>query len=90
MTTVAVPKPSSFALVCRQELLALGVDEENIVHLTVPGALEIPSALQVLAGREDFDALIAIGCVIRGQTYHFELVARESASGISRLALSFR
>ena len=77
---------------CVQELRALGVAEGNITHLTVPGALEVPVALGALAqcGEGDdfeFDALIAIGCVIRGETYHFELVANESAAGITRVAL---
>ena len=55
--------------------------------LTVPGALEVPVALQALAETEDYDALIALGCIIRGETYHFELVANESGAGVSRVAL---
>ena len=72
---------------CAAELQTLGVDEGDITHLTVPGALEIPVALKQLATAEDFDALIALGCVIRGETYHFEVVANESASGLMRVAL---
>lgn len=72
---------------CREELLSLGLLEINIESHTVPGALEIPVALQAMAMTEEFDALIAIGCVIRGDTYHFELVCNESASGITRVAL---
>jgi 6,7-dimethyl-8-ribityllumazine synthase len=53
----------------------------------VPGALEIPIALQALAERQEFDALIALGCIVRGETYHFELVANESGAGVSRVAL---
>ncbi|MCV2504006.1 MAG: 6,7-dimethyl-8-ribityllumazine synthase, partial [Neisseriaceae bacterium] len=56
---------------------------------TVPGALEIPIALQNLLVCDDFDALIALGVVIRGETYHFELVADISARGISRVSLDF-
>lgn len=72
---------------CLAELTALGVREENITHVTVPGALEVPSALQMLARRGDVDALVALGCIIRGETYHFELVANESGAGVTRVAL---
>lgn len=74
---------------CVQELLALGVDQSDIVIVTVPGALEIPLALSQLAETGRFDALIALGAVIRGETYHFEVVSNESAAGISRVALEF-
>lgn len=74
---------------CVQELLALGVDQADIVIATVPGALEIPLALSQLAETGRFDALIALGAVIRGETYHFEVVSNESAAGISRVALEF-
>ncbi|MDO5691754.1 MAG: 6,7-dimethyl-8-ribityllumazine synthase [Pseudomonadota bacterium] len=72
---------------CLAELTALGVRAENITHVTVPGALEVPSALQMLARRGDVDALVALGCIIRGETYHFELVANESGAGVTRVAL---
>ena len=72
---------------CLAELTTLGVAPGNIRHVMVPGALEVPVALQALAETEDFDALIALGCIIRGETYHFELVANESGAGISRVAL---
>ena len=75
---------------CHTELLALGVQEKNITHVKVPGALEVPVALQALAERDDFDALIALGCIIRGETYHFELVANESGSAVTRLALDYQ
>lgn len=74
---------------CVQELLRLGVDQSDIVIATVPGALEIPLALSQLAETGRFDALIALGAVIRGETYHFEVVSNESAAGISRVALEF-
>ena len=67
----------------------LGVADEDLLHLTVPGALEIPLALQKLADSGQFDALIALGAVIRGETYHFELVSNESGSGITRVALDY-
>jgi len=72
---------------CRAELAALGVADERINHVTVPGALEIAVALKAMADSDDFDALIAIGCIIRGETYHFELVANESGAGVTRVAL---
>jgi 6,7-dimethyl-8-ribityllumazine synthase len=78
---------AALAQACLGELAALGVDEDDITHVTVPGALEVPMALAKLADAGDFDALIAIGCVIRGDTYHFEVVANESARGVARVAL---
>ncbi len=75
---------------CKQELLILGVAERDIHHVSVPGALEVPVALQALAEKSRFDALIAVGCIIRGETYHFELVANESGAGVTRIALDFQ
>lgn len=75
---------------CYAELLALGVQAKNITHVTVPGALEVPVALQAMAERNTFDALIALGCIIRGETYHFELVANESGAGVTRLSLDYK
>lgn len=72
---------------CIEELIRLGVAQDDIRLVTVPGALEIPFALQKLAETDEFDALVALGAVIRGETYHFELVSNESAAGISRVAL---
>jgi 6,7-dimethyl-8-ribityllumazine synthase len=74
---------------CVEELKRLGVAEEDITHASVPGALEVPVALQKMAATRLFDALIAVGAVIRGETYHFELVANESGAGISRVALDY-
>jgi 6,7-dimethyl-8-ribityllumazine synthase len=74
---------------CVKELASLGVMDEDILHVTVPGALEIPLALLKLAETDQFDALIALGAVIRGETYHFELVANESAAGITRVGLDY-
>jgi 6,7-dimethyl-8-ribityllumazine synthase len=81
---------NALAAACKGELLALGVAEQDIEHVLVPGALEIPLALQALAEKERYDALVALGCVIRGETYHFELVANESAAGVSRVSLDYR
>ena len=78
---------SALSQACREELLALGVQADDIEELNVPGALEIPVVLKALAERDDFDALIALGCIIRGQTYHFELVANESGAGVTRVSL---
>lgn len=74
---------------CLNELLRLGVAEDDITHASVPGALEIPVVLQKMAATRQFDALIAVGAVVRGETYHFELVANESGAGINRVALDF-
>jgi 6,7-dimethyl-8-ribityllumazine synthase len=75
---------------CRAELGALGVADDHIDLVRVPGALEIPVALQAMAEKGGYDALIALGCVIRGETYHFELVANESAAGVTRVALDYQ
>jgi len=72
---------------CLAELQQLGVDIKDIRHVTVPGALEVALALNAMADSENFDALIGLGCVIRGETYHFELVANESGAGVTRVAL---
>ena len=72
---------------CTATLLKQGVAEKDIVLATVPGALEIPLVLQKMAKSGKFDALIALGAVIRGDTYHFELVSNEAGSGVTRVAL---
>ena len=78
------------AAACRTELAALGTEADGINHVEVPGALEIGVALDALADGDDFDALVAVGCVIRGETYHFELVANESGAAVTRVALDHR
>ena len=75
---------------CKAELLALGVLEKHIAHVTVPGALEVAIALQALADKAQFDALIALGCIVRGETYHFELVANESGAAVTRVGLDYQ
>ena len=72
---------------CLTELAALGVDERDVMLVSVPGALELGVTLAQMAETFEFDALIALGAVIRGDTYHFEIVSNESASAISRVAL---
>jgi 6,7-dimethyl-8-ribityllumazine synthase len=74
---------------CTEQLRELGVQAKHIEIMQVPGALEVPVALQALAKKNYYDALIAIGCIIRGETYHFELVANESGAGVSRVALDY-
>ena len=73
---------------CYTELLKLGVKATDIRIATVPGALETPLILQHMALSEKYDALIALGAIIRGETYHFEVVANESARGISEVQLN--
>lgn len=71
---------------CCHELRRLGVTDVQLV--TVPGALEIPLTLQTMAQSGKFDALVALGCVIRGETYHFEVVSNESARGVTDVQLN--
>ncbi len=78
---------AKLAQACLAELERLDVDEGDIKHVTVPGALEVPMALKAMAESGDFDALVALGCIIRGETYHFELVADQSGAGVMRVAL---
>ena len=80
---------NTLAQSCTGELHRLGVAAGDITHVFVPGALEVPLALQALAGRGGFDALVALGCIIRGETYHFELVANESGAGVTRVGLDY-
>ena len=81
---------NALAKACWDELLSRGVQEKNIEHVQVPGALEVPVALQAMAEKGGFDALIALGCIVRGETYHFELVANESGAGVTRIALDYQ
>ncbi len=73
---------------CEAELLKLGVSADDITLATVPGALETPLVLHQMADSGNFDALIALGAIIRGETYHFEVVSNESARGISEVQLN--
>lgn len=73
---------------CCQELRRLGVDSSAVTLVNVPGALEIPLTLQTMAQSGKFNALVALGCVIRGETYHFEIVSNESARGVTDVQLT--
>ncbi|GAB5606332.1 6,7-dimethyl-8-ribityllumazine synthase [Sideroxyarcus sp. TK5] len=73
---------------CHAQLLKSGVKDEDIVLATVPGALEIPLVLWQMAESHDYDALIALGAVIRGDTFHFEIVSNESARGVGEVQLA--
>jgi 6,7-dimethyl-8-ribityllumazine synthase len=72
---------------CTAALFKHGVAADRVLIVTVPGALEAPLVLQKLAQSGRYDALIALGAVIRGETYHFEIVSNESSSGISSVQL---
>lgn len=84
------PVTNALALACKAELVALGVPEKHIDLVQVPGALEIPVALMAMAEKLKYDALIALGSIVRGETYHFELVANESGAGVSRVSLDYQ
>lgn len=73
---------------CQSELIKLGVAGDDITVATVPGALESPLVLSHMAMSNQYDALIALGSIVRGETYHFEVVANESARGISEVQLN--
>ncbi len=81
---------NTLAAACLDELAALGVSPKHIDHVRVPGALEVPLALQAMAELNRYDALVALGCIVRGETYHFELVANESGAGVTRIALDYQ
>ena len=72
---------------CTAELTKLGVAVDDVTIVSVPGALEAPLVLQQMAVSDSYDALIALGAVVRGETYHFEIVANESARGIMSVQL---
>ena len=84
------PITNALAQACKAELMRLGVPEKSIDLVLVPGALEVPVALMAMAEKLKYDALVAVGCIIRGETYHFELVANESGAGVSRVALDYQ
>ena len=82
----SVPPDDAFVV---KKLREAGVADDGITLVTVPGALEIPLAAQRFAQTGDYDALVALGCVIRGETYHFEIVSNESAAGLANVQLEF-
>ncbi|MDD3883806.1 MAG: 6,7-dimethyl-8-ribityllumazine synthase [Gallionella sp.] len=73
---------------CRAQLVAHGVAEDDITLASVPGALEIPLVLLRMAESGQYDGLVALGAVIRGDTYHFEVVSNESARGVGDVQLA--
>ena len=72
---------------CVDQLILEGIDENHILKKEVPGALEIPMMINAYATKKKFDVLIAIGAVIRGETYHFEVVSDQSANGLMQVQL---
>jgi 6,7-dimethyl-8-ribityllumazine synthase len=72
----------------RRGLADLEVAEADVTEVTVPGSFELPMGARILATSGEVDAVICLGCVIRGETTHYELVAGESAAGIQQLQLS--
>jgi 6,7-dimethyl-8-ribityllumazine synthase len=78
---------SALLKACLAKLRELGVQETDITVCSVPGALEVPLTLKELAATGRFDAMVALGAVIRGETYHFEIVSNESSAGIMRVQL---
>jgi 6,7-dimethyl-8-ribityllumazine synthase len=74
---------------CLAELGRLGVSADDVLLCSVPGALESPLALRQLAHTAEFDALIALGAVVRGETYHFEVVSDRSAQGVMQVSLDY-
>ena len=73
---------------CVDQLILEGIDENHILKKEVPGALEIPMLINAYATKKKFDVLIGVGAVIRGETYHFEVVSDQSANGLMQVQLS--
>ena len=72
---------------CVDQLILEGIDENHIQKKEVPGALEIPMMINAYATKKKFDVLIGVGAVIRGETYHFEVVSDQSANGLMQVQL---
>lgn len=72
---------------CVDQLILEGIDEDHILKKEVPGALEIPIMINAYAAKKKFDVLIGVGAVIRGETYHFEVVSDQSANGLMQVQL---
>ncbi len=71
----------------RQTLLELGIEEENIDEYRVPGSFELPTGAAWLCDSEQYDGIIALGVVIRGETAHFDYVCQAAANGLSQVAV---
>ncbi len=87
MSRFNLPVCEGLLSACIAELKRLGVADEDVAIATCPGALEIPLILQTMAQTGEFDALIALGAVIRGDTYHFEVVSNDACRAIMELQL---
>ena len=87
MSRFNLPVCEGLLSACVAELKRLGVADSDIVIATVPGALEIPLVLQTMAQSGKYDALVALGAVIRGETYHFELVANDACRAVMEVQL---
>ena len=87
MSRFNLPVCEGLLSACVAELKRLGVADANVVIASVPGALEIPLVLQVMAQSGRFDALVALGAVIRGDTYHFEVVSNDSCRAVMEVQL---
>ena len=87
MSRFNLPVCEGLLSACVAELKRLGVGDANMSIATVPGALEIPLVLQTMAQSASFDALIALGAVIRGETYHFEVVSNDACRAIMEVQL---
>ena len=72
---------------CVDQLILEGIDQNHILKKEVPGALEIPMIINAYATKKKFDVLIGVGAVIRGETYHFEVVSDQSANGLMQVQL---
>ncbi len=87
MSRFNLPVCEGLLSACVAELKRLGVAADDMSIATCPGALEIPLILQTMAQSGSFDALIALGAVIRGETYHFEVVSNDSCRAIMEVQL---
>lgn len=74
---------------CLEELKKNGVEKEQLLFVKVPGALEIPLVVKKLAKKDIYDAIIVFGTIIKGKTYHFELIANECARGCMDVSLQY-
>lgn len=72
---------------CIEQLIFKGINKDHILQKEVPGALEIPSLINAIAASKKYDVLIGVGAVIRGETYHFEVVSDQSANGLMHVQL---
>ena len=72
---------------CVDQLILEGIEQNHILKKEVPGALEIPMMINAYATKKKFDVLIGVGAVIRGETYHFEVVSDQSANGLMQVQL---